>query len=140
MANRKATRLGVTLHPFTTDETVEDGVILYTGHMIERVDSSGEVRPATAVSGTFVMGVNLTEKVDNTADGETINFIESSVLLMDQDTTITRSSIGDLCYVVDSETVAVSAASPATSNIAGRVVEVPDTSTVFVSFDPSVKG
>ena len=138
-ANREATRLNESKFSYTTDETIEAAAKMFVGEMVERVDSTGEVRPATAVSGVLVLGVG-TKEVDNTDDGETVNFISTAIHEMDQDGSITRSSIGDVCYVVDAATCSVSAVGAPTTNIAGRIVEVPGTTTVFVDFDPAVKG
>lgn len=138
MANRKAPRTGDTKFPYVGERTILDGAYVYVGTMVQQDDSTLEVAPATALSGKFVMGLS-TKEVDNSDDGKTLNFIEGSVLGMDNDGSITRASIGDVCYVVNSETVSVSAASAATTNIAGRINDV-DSTHVHVDFDPAKKG
>lgn len=137
-ANRKAPRLNEAKFSYITDETILNAEKIYVGEMVQKNDSSLEVSAATAVSGEFVLGVS-TKYVDNTNDGEKLNFISTAIHGMDNDGSITAKDRGEIAYVVDAATVSISAASAATTNIAGRIVDV-DSSYVYVDFDPSVKG
>lgn len=139
MANRKAPRLNEQKYSYTEEFTVEDAAHIYVGTMVERVDSTDEVRPATAVSGTFVLGVARFE-VDNTDDGEKSDWISTSIHGMKNAGNVSKDNIGDVLYVVDSETVGTSAASSATTNPAGICIDVDSSdSLVYVDFDPAKK-
>lgn len=136
--NRKSPRLNDAKFSYITEETILDGDKIYVGEMVQRNDSTLEVSAATAVSGEFVLGVS-TKEVDNTDDGETLNFISSAIHGMDNAGNITKAHVGEIAYVVDAATVGLSAAGAATTNVAGRIVDV-DASYVYVDFDPSAKG
>lgn len=136
-ANRKAPRLNEAKFSYITDETILDGEKIYVGEMVQKNDSSLEVSAASAVSGEFVIGVS-TKYVDNTDDGEKVNFISTAITGMDNAGNITSAHRGEIAYVVDAATVGLSAASAATTNVAGRIVDV-DSDYVYVDFDPSVK-
>lgn len=137
-ANRQSPRLNEAKFSYITEETILDGEKIYVGEMVQKNDSTLEVSAATAVSGEMVLGVS-TKYVDNTDDGETLNFISTAIHGMDNTGNITTAHRGDLAYVVDAATVGLSAASAATTNVAGRIVDV-DSNYVYVDFDPSVKG
>jgi hypothetical protein len=137
-ANRKAPRLNEAKFSYITDEVILNDEIIYVGEMVQKDDSTLEVAAATAVSGVFVLGVS-TKYVDNAADGETLNFISTAIHGMVNDGSITAKDRGEVAYVLDAATVSISAASAATTNVAGRIVDV-DASYVYVDFDPSIKG
>jgi hypothetical protein len=137
-ANRKAPRLNEAKFSYITDEVILNDEVIYVGEMVQKNDSSLEVSAASAVSGEFVLGVS-TKYVDNAADGEKLNFISTAIHGMDNDGSITAASRGEIAYVVDAATVSISASSAATTNIAGRIVDV-DANYVYVDFDPSAKG
>ena len=134
-ANRKAPRLKGSDFSYVDARTIEDAAHIYVGEMVEQDDSTLEVAPATNASGKLVLGV-ATVEVDNTDDGEVCRDIETSVLGMDNDGSITKDKIGDLAYVLDASTVSVSAS--VSANIAGPIVEV-SSDYVFVDFDPAKK-
>jgi len=135
-ANRKATRTGDTLFSYVGDRIIKDAEKIYVGEMVAQ-DSTPEVLAATDTAGLVILGVS-TKEVDNTADGETLDFIETSVLLMDNSSTaLAKTDIGGYAYVEDAATVTTLAG--ATNNIiAGVVVEV-TADGVYVDFDPAKK-
>lgn len=135
--NRKATRLGDAKFSYVDDRTVKDAAYLYVGEMVAQ-DATPEVLAASDTASLIVLGVG-TKEVDNTNDGETVDFISTAVHLMDNSATnaVAKTDIGTLCYVEDAATVCVIAG--ATNNIpAGQVVEVTDDG-VYVDFDPAKK-
>jgi hypothetical protein len=133
--NRKATRTGNSLFPYVDSRTILDTAKIYVGEMVQQ-DANFEVAPATDVASVIVLGVSIRE-VDNTDDGETLEDIESSVLLMDnsESDAVTKAHIGGPCYVEDAATVS---SSTTNSNTAGIVTEVTSNG-VFVDFDPAKK-
>jgi hypothetical protein len=134
-ANRKATRLGEEKFSYVADRTILDTAKIYVGEMVQQ-DANSEVAPATDAASVTVLGVS-TKEVDNTDDGETLDFIATSILLMDNSSTaaIDKQDIGLVCYVEDAATVAKTTTN---SNVAGVVVEVTSNG-VFVDFDPAKK-
>lgn len=136
-ANRKAPRLNEAKFSYVSALTILDAEKIYVGEMVQKNDSSLEVSAASAVSGEFVLGVS-TQEVDNTSDGEELTFISTAIHGMANTGNITGAAIGEIAYVVDAATVGLSAASAATTNVAGRIVDV-DSSYVYVDFDPSKK-
>jgi len=134
-ANRKATRLGDAKFSYVDARTVKDAEILYVGEMISQ-DATPEAIAASDTASTTVLGVG-TKYVDNTDDGETVNFISTAIHLMDNSSgnPVAKTDIGTLCYVEDAATVAV-AAGPTNDIAAGVVVEVTSDG-VFVDFDPA---
>ena len=135
-ANRKATRTGDAKFSYVDDRTVKDAEYLYVGEMVAQ-DSTPEALAATDTAGLVILGVG-TKEVDNTNDGETVNFISTAVHLMDNSATaLSVDDIGGFAYVEDACTVTTLAG--ATNNIiAGVVVDV-TADGVFVDFDPAKK-
>lgn len=135
-ASRKATRLGEAKFSYVDTFTVKDAEILYPGEMIS-LDGTPEALASTDAASTVVLGVG-TKKVDNTDDGETVNFISTAIHLMNNSTTaLARTDIGGFAYVEDADTVTTLAG--ATNNIiAGVVVDVTSDG-VYVDFDPAKK-
>lgn len=127
-ANRKAPRLGDSQFAYADARNIVDEAHIYVGEIVQQ-KSDYEVEPATDVSGVIVLGVS-TKEVDNTDDGETLDFISTAVHGMDNAGPITKANIGDTAYVQDAATVALSG-----NNECGRIVEV-DSSYVYVDFDP----
>jgi len=133
--NRKATRLGEEKFSYVDARTVLDTAKIYVGEMVQADATTGEVAPATDAASKIVLGVS-TQEIDNTDDGETISFIATSVILMDNGGDVTKAHIGSVCYVEDAATVVK--ASQTNDNVAGIVVDVTDDG-VFVDFDPAKK-
>jgi len=136
MAARKAPRIGDAKFSYTDDLTVLDTEIIYPGNMVVLNASTLEASEATAVSGFVVLGVATTE-VDNTDDGETVNFISTAIHGMDKIGTITLDDIGKKAYVEGAGSVSVSG-DPTAKDLAGRIANV-DSSYVWVDFDPAKK-
>ena len=132
--NRKATRTGEEKFSYVDERTILDIAKIFVGEMVQ-ADAAGEVAPATDVASVTVLGVS-TQEVDSTDDGETLSFIATSVMLMDNGGDITAAHIGTVCYVEDAATV--SKASQTNDNVAGVIVEVTSAG-VFVDFDPAKK-
>lgn len=135
-ANRKATRLGDAKFSYVDARTIKNDEIMYVGEMVAQ-DSTPEVLAATDTASLVILGVG-TKKVDNSADGETLDMISTAIHLMDNSSTaLAKTDIGGYAYVEDACTVTTLAG--ATNNIiAGVVVEVTSDG-VFVDFDPAKK-
>jgi hypothetical protein len=135
-ANRRATRTGDAYFPYVDARTIKDAAKLYVGEMVAQ-DSTPEALAASDTAGLVILGVG-TKEIDNTNDGETVDFISGAVHLMDNSSTaLAKTDIGGLCYVEDAATVTTLAG--ATNNIpAGVVVDVTSDG-VYVDFDPAKK-
>lgn len=136
MAARKAPRTGEAKFSYTDKLTVLDTEIIYPGNMVVLNSSTLEASEATATSGFVVLGVS-TQEVDNTDDGETVNFISTAVHGMDKVGEITLDDIGKTAFVEGAGSVSVSG-TVSSHDIAGIVANV-DSSYVWVDFDPAKK-
>lgn len=136
-ANRKATRTGDAKFSYVDERTVKDAEYLYVGEMVAQ-DSTPEALAASDTAGLVVLGVG-TKEIDNTNDGETVDFISTAVHLMvnSASTAVAKTDIGGLCYVEDACTVTTLAG--ATNNIPAGVVTEVTSDGVFVDFDPAKK-
>jgi len=132
MANRKVIRLNEEKHTQVDPFTIKDAEYIYYGHMVQ-MDSNEEVAPAADTASVDVVGV-ATKEVDNTDDGEECTFLSNAICAMLNAGDITRVNVGTDAYVLDSETVSLSA--NLNSNVAGPIVEV-TSDFVFVDFDPA---
>jgi len=133
-ANRKAPRLNEAKFSFIDERVIEDTEHIYVGEMVEQDDSTLEVAAATNAAAKYVLGVSTLE-VDNADDGLKLGMISTAVHGMANAGSILNSDLGELAYVADAATVAVSG-----DNIAGRIAEVDiDGGLVYVDFDPAKK-
>ena len=107
--------------------TVADTITIYAGAMVA-VDSNGEAQNAADTANYQVVG-RCDQTVDNTDDGEVVD-VERGVFGWANAGDVTDANIGDICYVVDNQTVSV-ATNGSNSIIAGTVVDV-DSSYVWV--------
>jgi hypothetical protein len=105
---------------------VSNGVTIYAGGMVA-VDGAGEAVAAADTSGFTVVG-KASEKVDNSSDGESIE-VDIGIFRWVNAGAFTDANIGDICYVLDDNSVTNGAGS--NSIIAGNVVDV-DSSGVWV--------
>jgi len=137
MGNRRNTRTGEAKFSYVDARTVKDAEILYVGEMVSQ-DATPEAIASTDTASTVVLGVG-TKEIDNTDDGETVDFISTAVHLMDNDGTnpVLITGIGTLCYVKTASSVCVIAG--ATNNIPAGVVTEVTSDGVYVDFDPAKK-
>ena len=105
---------------------VKTGVVIYKGALVA-VDTNGWAVPAVNAAATKVVGV-CREQVDNTdgANGDLEVRAATGVFkfVNDTGTPVAQTSIGDIAYVVDDQTV--SSATGANSTIAGLIVGLDD--------------
>jgi len=136
-ANRKNTRTGEAKFSYVDERTIKDAEVLYVGEMISQ-NATPEAIASTDTASTLVLGVG-TKEIDNTDDGETVDFISTAVHLMDNSATnaIAKTDIGTLAYVEDACTVCVIAG--ATNNIPAGVITEVTSDGVYVDFDPAKK-
>jgi len=134
MAARKCPRIGEAKFSYTDALTVLDTEIIYPGNMVVLNASTLEASEATSTSGFVCLGV-ATEQVDNTDDGETVNFISTAVHGMDKIGTITLDDIGKEAWIEGAGSVSVSG-SVDYKDKAGIIANV-DSNYVWVDFDPA---
>ena len=135
-ANRKNTRTGEAKFSYIDERTVKDAEILYVGEMVSQ-DATPEALASTDTDSTVVLGVG-TKEIDNTDDGETVDFISTAVHLMENSSTaLAKTDIGGFAYVEDACTVTTLAG--ATNNIIAGVVTEVTSDGVYVDFDPAKK-
>jgi len=135
-ANRKATRTGDAKFSYVDERTIKDAAKLFVGEMVAQ-DATPEALAASDTASLVVLGVG-TKEIDNTDDGETVDFISTAVHLMDNSSTaLAKTDIGGLCYVEDACTVTTLAG--ATNDIPAGVVTEVTSDGVFVDFDPAKK-
>lgn len=110
---------------------VKAATVLYAGG-IGCLDSSGNACPGAATAGLITMG-RIEEDVDNSAGAAADKFvnIRPGVYRWVNSDTITKAHIGDMCYVVDDQTVAKGSATEARPG-AGIIVDV-DSDGVWVA-------
>lgn len=83
--------------------TVKDAEILFTGALCA-YDAAGEVVAMTATTGLVQPGINFGEKVDNTADGETVELTHGVTVKLANGSSLTVANIGDMVYADDDNT------------------------------------
>jgi len=98
---------------------VTNGVTIYAGAMVA-VDAGGEAVSAADTASFTVVG-KATEKVDNTDDGESIE-VDIGIFRWENQGGYTDANIGDMCYVLDDNSVTNGAGS--NDIIAGVVWDV----------------
>jgi hypothetical protein len=105
--------------------------IIYAGG-IQAIDYTGEIQPASDTLGLRVIG-RAPLKVDNTSDGQK-SAAERGIFRFANDTTspVTRSMIGQPCYVVDDQTVGGNS----TYRVAAGLVHDVDANGVWVNMTP----
>jgi len=115
---------------------VTSGVIIYAGALVV-LDSSGNAKPGVTATGLIAVGKS-EETVDDSAGTglKSVN-VRKGVFRFansaDADL-ITKAEIGDMCYIVDDQTVAKTSAIN-TRSIAGPIEDV-DADGVWVRFGP----
>lgn len=123
-ADRLFQKLGVAedkrLNPLATAS-----VQFYKGGMVCRVNSTGLVSPASqALAATdYVCGVCVEHKDAVTASGDTVEILADGIYKFAQDASITQAMVGELCYVVDDQTVTEDSLT-GTPPIAGVIYQV----------------
>jgi len=100
--------------------TVKNDEVIYAGAMVA-VDGNGEAVNASDTASIMVIG-RAEEEVDNSDDGETID-VKRGMFRWANGDTVSDANIGDICYVVDNQTVSVTN-SGSNSIIAGIVSDV----------------
>jgi len=101
--------------------TVKNDEVIYAGSMTS-VDSTGEAVSSQNAASENVVGRSA-NSVDNADDGEVIT-VDVGIFGWEASGTITASSIGDIAYVIDDATVAIT--NPGNSCIAGIIIDVDD--------------
>jgi len=135
-ANRKNTRTGEAKFSYIDERTIKDAEKLYVGEMVAQ-DATPEALAASDTASLVVLGVG-TKEIDNTDDGETVDFISTAVhLMVNSSTALAKTDIGGFAYVEDACTVTTLAG--ATNNIIAGVVTEVTSDGVYVDFDPAKK-
>lgn len=113
--------------PVKTFYPVLTGVTIYEGSIVV-IDSSGYAKPGVTGTGLVCVGIALGTVVNSGASGSVSVEIQQGVSCVGNGSTITKSSVGALCYVVDDQTVSTTASG---KSIAGTIYLV-ETSGVWV--------
>ena len=137
MANRQSTRLHEEEFSYILRRPLLSGDIIEVGHMVQQLEA-GTVQMATDVSGVITLGVS-TIQTDNKLGDATLYQISTSVHKMLQGGDITIHDIGKFCYVSNSQTVTRTVTAVEKANLAGIIVEVPNSRSVYVDFNPANK-
>lgn len=126
------------LQHFHEPIAILDATKIWRGSLVMLDTTTGEVEEGATATGKIGLG-RATKTVDNANDGETIE-VEAGAFWWANSSAadeVTSVHIGQLCYIVDDQTVAATDGT-ATRSPAGRVMDVHATHGVLVLSHPAV--